>query len=344
MATLKNTTINDTGFLTFPVGTTAQRPASPANGMVRFNTTLNSLEGYYAGTWGNVWIPFTPITATGGTITTTVIGGRTYNVHTFTASANTSFSISSTGTPGNTFEVIMWGAGGGGGGNSGNGASGGAGAYAKSTLTAQINTYTVSAGGGGGAATDGCVTCCGGAGGSGWAAGGRGSDPGPSPCSSPGGGGGAGSVFALSSTIVVAAAGGGGGGGAESGGGAGGGGGGGQAGYNGYGGVAGGATGNQSTSTGASGPTPSGDKSAGGGGGGGYRGGDYGQPPNQDGVGGAGGGGGSSLADTVINGSGVTPGNSADTLRGSYGNAGGAIAAGTQGVVIIRYPITPATP
>jgi hypothetical protein len=27
-------------------------------------------------------------------------------------------------------------------------------------------------------------------------------------------------------------------------------------------------------------------------------------------------------------------------LRGSFGNAGAAITAGTQGVVIIRYPIT----
>ncbi len=48
MATLKNTTINDTGFLLLPTGTTAQRPGSPANGMIRYNTTSLSAEYYYS--------------------------------------------------------------------------------------------------------------------------------------------------------------------------------------------------------------------------------------------------------------------------------------------------------
>jgi hypothetical protein len=51
VATLKNTTINDTGFLTLPSGTTAQRPASPAAGMVRYNTTNNAMEYYNGTTW-----------------------------------------------------------------------------------------------------------------------------------------------------------------------------------------------------------------------------------------------------------------------------------------------------
>jgi hypothetical protein len=46
MATLKNTTVNDTGNLTVASGTTAQRPASPALGMLRYNTTLGVLEQY----------------------------------------------------------------------------------------------------------------------------------------------------------------------------------------------------------------------------------------------------------------------------------------------------------
>ena len=54
MATLKNTTINDTGFLRLPSGTTAQRPASPVAGMVRFNTTLGYAEVYT----GTQWIKF----------------------------------------------------------------------------------------------------------------------------------------------------------------------------------------------------------------------------------------------------------------------------------------------
>ena len=45
MATLKATTINDTGFLTLPVGTTAQRPAG-ATGFVRFNSSTSTVEGF----------------------------------------------------------------------------------------------------------------------------------------------------------------------------------------------------------------------------------------------------------------------------------------------------------
>jgi hypothetical protein len=44
MATLKNTNINDTGFLRLPVGTTAQRPSSPTVGMMRYNTTISNVE------------------------------------------------------------------------------------------------------------------------------------------------------------------------------------------------------------------------------------------------------------------------------------------------------------
>ena len=51
MATLKNTTVNDTGFLTLPSGTTAQRPGSPVAGMVRFNTTLGYAEVYTGAQW-----------------------------------------------------------------------------------------------------------------------------------------------------------------------------------------------------------------------------------------------------------------------------------------------------
>jgi hypothetical protein len=54
MATLKNTTINDTGFITLPSGTTAQRPSSPTTGMLRFNTTLGYAEVYN----GSIWIKF----------------------------------------------------------------------------------------------------------------------------------------------------------------------------------------------------------------------------------------------------------------------------------------------
>lgn len=51
MATLKNTTINSTGYIALPAGTTAQRPASPVTGMMRFNTTFSRNEFYNGTTW-----------------------------------------------------------------------------------------------------------------------------------------------------------------------------------------------------------------------------------------------------------------------------------------------------
>lgn len=54
MATLKNTTINDTGYLKLPTGTDAQRPASPEAGMMRWNTTSSSTEVYDGTAWSSV--------------------------------------------------------------------------------------------------------------------------------------------------------------------------------------------------------------------------------------------------------------------------------------------------
>ena len=51
MADLKNTTINDTGYLQLPVGTTAQRPGSPVNGDTRFNSQFKVVESYVDGAW-----------------------------------------------------------------------------------------------------------------------------------------------------------------------------------------------------------------------------------------------------------------------------------------------------
>jgi hypothetical protein len=51
MATLKNTNIDDTGFIRLPIGTTAQRPGSPVAGMTRFNTSLSVIEFYNGSSW-----------------------------------------------------------------------------------------------------------------------------------------------------------------------------------------------------------------------------------------------------------------------------------------------------
>jgi hypothetical protein len=49
-----NLTVTGTGFLTIPIGTTAQRPATASNGAMRINSTTNYLEVYYNGSWSNV--------------------------------------------------------------------------------------------------------------------------------------------------------------------------------------------------------------------------------------------------------------------------------------------------
>ncbi|MCS7317490.1 MAG: hypothetical protein NZZ41_04100 [Candidatus Dojkabacteria bacterium] len=45
---------SSTGELRLPAGTTAQRPTSPGNGTIRYNTTTNSLEGFINGAWSNI--------------------------------------------------------------------------------------------------------------------------------------------------------------------------------------------------------------------------------------------------------------------------------------------------
>ena len=47
-------TFSGTGQVKLPVGTTAQRSASPVNGMIRYSSTENGFEGYQAGAWGGI--------------------------------------------------------------------------------------------------------------------------------------------------------------------------------------------------------------------------------------------------------------------------------------------------
>lgn len=109
---------SSTGYFDVPSGTTAQRPASPANGMIRFNTTKSVYEVYSEAS--AVWL-----------------------------------SISTTNTePYSTDYLVV--AGGGGGGRAeasgGSGASGGGGAGGMLTGTTSLTpgtTYTVTVGGGG---------------------------------------------------------------------------------------------------------------------------------------------------------------------------------------------------
>lgn len=49
-----NVLMSGTGTLDLPVGTTAQRPGTPNNGMIRYNTTLSRYEGYSGSAWSQI--------------------------------------------------------------------------------------------------------------------------------------------------------------------------------------------------------------------------------------------------------------------------------------------------
>ena len=126
-----------TDAIKIPVGTTAERPSSPANGMLRINTTTGKLEYFYNSGWNSIGA----VTATGGTITEN--GG--YRIHTYTSGGT--FTV----VTGGNVEVLVV-AGGGGGGGASDTASGGGGAGGFRTATLAVTagaviTVTVGAGG-----------------------------------------------------------------------------------------------------------------------------------------------------------------------------------------------------
>ena len=49
-----NVLLSGTGVLDLPVGTTAQRPGTPNNGMIRYNSSLSRYEGYSGSAWGQL--------------------------------------------------------------------------------------------------------------------------------------------------------------------------------------------------------------------------------------------------------------------------------------------------
>jgi hypothetical protein len=137
MATLKNVTINDTGFVKLAAGNTAERPGTPTSGMMRYNTDYNRNEIYDGAKWV---LTDGSNHATGGTVTT--VGG--YRIHTFTTVGATSFTMTYPGT----VEVMLVG---GGGGGAGIGGGGGAGGFIyESQLQLTAGAYTINVGGGGG--------------------------------------------------------------------------------------------------------------------------------------------------------------------------------------------------
>jgi hypothetical protein len=154
MAQLKNTTIDDTGFLQLPAGTTAERPASPTTGMIRYNTSTGVTE-WYDGSY-SLWFPVgvMPIVATGGSISNITPGGFAFRIHSFTSSGT--FTVTRAGT---VEYLIVAGGGGGANGNPASDGNGGGGAGGLLTgsifLTENAYTITVGTGGAGGAASAG---------------------------------------------------------------------------------------------------------------------------------------------------------------------------------------------
>ena len=54
IGTDQNVVADTTGAWVMPIGTTAQRPGTATVGMMRFNTTIGSMEIYSAGNWMRV--------------------------------------------------------------------------------------------------------------------------------------------------------------------------------------------------------------------------------------------------------------------------------------------------
>ena len=308
--------VGGTGSLKIPVGTTAERPGSPVNGMVRLNTTTGKLEYY-----NNAWNSIGGMAATGGTVTE--VNG--YRIHTFNGSGTF------TATNGGSVEVLVVAGGGAGGGRAGGGGGGGGFIYNAAYAVTAGQTITVTVGVGGAAGAPDTYAASGGNSvfGTITAAGGGGSAGGNTFAGSAGGSGGAGSYGGAggAGTSGQGYAGGGSANGPY---------------YNNGGGGGAGAPGEAGTSTyiGSGGAglasSISGTSTyyAGGGGGGGHS-----PNPNQ-GYGGIGGGGNGGTYTTWANGVAGTPntggGGGGATSQGAGSNTGGA---GGSGVVIARYPI-----
>jgi len=102
-------TMNSTDDLKLPNGTTAQRPATPASGMIRFNTTLKQYEGYtsYAGaTISTITYVTTTATLTTATAHGLTTGNTVYITGTTPAAYSGTFVITVTGTTTFTYTML----------------------------------------------------------------------------------------------------------------------------------------------------------------------------------------------------------------------------------------------
>ena len=128
-----------TGYLDLPTGTTSERPASPVNGMTRYNTTINEFEVYQNGRWTQYQFVYTTeyLVVAGG-------GGGGYQHGSGGGAGGFRTATGFTLVPGTSYTVTV--------GAGGVGASGGngTGTFGTNGANSVFDTIT-SIGGGGGA-------------------------------------------------------------------------------------------------------------------------------------------------------------------------------------------------
>jgi len=149
MAELDKSTVNDTGYIQLPVGTTAQQPGNAgqptaALAQIRFNSSEGYIEFYNGTVWKKLG-SVTPPSASGGTTAELPINGIQYRFHAFTSSGT--FNVSSIGSEGKITAVIV--AGGGGGGNDNAGGGGAGGVILIEDFQLSVQSYTINVGNGG---------------------------------------------------------------------------------------------------------------------------------------------------------------------------------------------------
>lgn len=150
-----------TGAFLLPSGTTAQRPATPTNGMIRYNTTVGIFEAYEEGEWKRLEttdlpydVSFLVVAGGGGGGASGGGGGGAGGLKVGTLTLIPPFS-----------HPIVIGAGGAGGGSSGAGTNG---------SNSSVGTLVVATGGGGGGSSSAPAGKSGGSGGGGGTSGGGG--------------------------------------------------------------------------------------------------------------------------------------------------------------------------
>jgi len=96
--------INRTDAVQLPAGTDAQRPGTPAEGMIRYNTTTPQFEGYSSTSWIALGIPSGIITMWSGSIATIPAGWALCDGTSGTPDLRDRFVVGAgtTYTPGNT--------------------------------------------------------------------------------------------------------------------------------------------------------------------------------------------------------------------------------------------------